>query len=253
MPHFAYSTINWGEHCDLAACFAEIRQSGWRAVELFAHTLDWLGTPKRLRALLGDLRAATLFGTIDLPASERQLTIHKNRIEYRAEVGATAYGLVGAARPRHRPPTTAELRELADACEAIAVYGAQQKVTVAYHPHTRCTVQFEDEIDQLLAHTRALTLCLDISHIAVVGEDPLAHLRKYRDRLGYVHLKDYGNGDFVELGRGTIGIDTPAFLRELDALRFNGPVVVEQSTSDVSAQQSAEINAAYLRGLGYTL
>ena len=55
----------------------------------------------------------------------------------------------------------------------------------------------------------------------------------------------------VELGQGTIGIDFAAILRELEEMRFRGWVVVEQSRSDVSPLASAQVNAAYLRRLGY--
>src|SRR5436305_213899 len=142
MLHFAYSTINWGDTCDLPTALAEIRQAGWGAVELFAHTLDWLGPRERLVDDLGGLTVATLF-----------------------------------------------------------------------------------------------------------GEDPIAHLRKYRPRTGYIHLKDWGRGKFVEMGRGTIGIDFPAILGELENQGFAGWVVIEQSTSDISPLHSAQINAEYLRGL----
>jgi inosose dehydratase len=253
MIKFAYSTINWGDTCDLRAAFDEIRQTGWGAVELFGHSLEWLGTPRRLAGLFEGLKPATLFGSVDLPSSDRQRTIHKNRIDFCAEIGATAYGLVGAGRPRSRPPNDAEMRDLADLCDDLAAHGAALGVAVAYHPHTRCTVQYEHEIDQLMALTKHLTLCLDVSHIAVVGEDPLAHIRKYRGRIGYLHLKDWGQGDFVELGRGIINIDFAACLRELEAQQFGGWVVIEQSTSEVSARHSAELNAAYLKGLGYAI
>ena len=253
MLKFAYSTINWGDTCDLAQTFSEIRQTGWRAVELFAHSLEWLGTPQRCTAMLGDLKAATLFGSVDLPANDQQRTVHKNRIEYCAAIGATAYGLVGAGRPRTRPPTTDEMRDLAGLCDDLAAHGKAFGVTVAYHPHTRCTVQTEAEIDQLMALTQHLTLCLDVSHIAVVGEDPVTQLHKYRQRLGYVHLKDWGHGDFTGLGFGTIGINFAACLRELEQQAFAGWVVVEQSLSEVSAQHSAQHNADFLKGLGYAI
>lgn len=60
------------------------------------------------------------------------------------------------------------------------------------------------EIDALMNETQVLKLCLDVSHIALVGEDPVAHLRKYRKRLGYVHLKDWVRGEFVDMGQGTL-------------------------------------------------
>jgi inosose dehydratase len=253
MLNFAYSTINWGDTCDLAQAFEEILQTGWDAVELFAHSLEWLGTPTRMRNLLGPLQAATLCHAIELPSTERGRAIHKNRIDFAAELGATAYGLFGASRPRQRPPSADEMRDLADLCDDLTAYGAARGVTVAYHPHTRCTVQTEAETDQLMALTQHLTLCLDVSHIAVVGEDPVKQLRKYRQRLGYVHLKDWGHGDFTELGRGTIGIDFAGCLRELEQQAFTGWVVVEQSLSDVSAQHSAQRNADFLKGLGYAI
>lgn len=250
---FSYSTINWGETPDLEAMFAEIRESGWRAVELFNHSLDWLGLPERVRDLLGGLQVATSFGSVSVPGTPDQLQVLKRRIEHAAALGAENFGLVGGARMRQRPPNEEEAAYLARACEELAVHGAALGVTVAYHPHTACTVETEAEIDRLLDQTKVLTLCLDNSHIALVDEDPVAHLRKYRERTSYVHMKDWARGAFAELGEGTIGIDFGGFLQELEAQSFPGWVVVEQSRSEVSPRRSAEVNAAYIRSLGYEL
>jgi len=253
MLHFAYSTINWGTTPDLTSMFVEIRTAGWRAVELFDHALDWLGPPDDLRKALGGLTVATSFGGIELPASDRHLTVHKRRIDYAACMGATAYGLVGAGRPRTNAPTASDLHALAQACEALAEYANTRGVIVAYHPHTRCTIETEGEIDALLNDTQHLSLCLDVSHIALVGEDPLSHLRKYRERLGYVHLKDWGRGEFTEMGTGTLGIDFAACLQELERQHFAGWCVVEHSVSAVAPIHSARANAAYVHKLGYAL
>ncbi len=250
---FAYSTINWDTTPDLPSVFDEIRAVGWRAVELFDISLDWLGTPDRLRRLLDGLAVATGFGGIDLAASQRHLTIHKRRIEYLAHMGATAYGLVGAGRPRAHPPSAEDIRSLARGCEDLAVFANDLGMAVAYHPHTRCTIENEREIDALMHQTQALTLCLDVSHIALVGEDPVGHLRKYRERLGYVHLKDWGQGEFVEIGQGILGIDFAACLRELEAQQFAGWCVVEHSVSAVSTLQSSQMNAQFLKDLGYEI
>ena len=249
MLHFAYSTINWGNTPDLHSMFAEIRAAGWHAVELFDHALDWLGTPDHLREALGGLQVATSFGSIELPASDKHLTIHKRRIDYAAHMGASAYGLVGAGRPRTNAPTADDIRALAQSCEALAEYAHARSMVVAYHPHTRCTIENEREIDALMNETKRLRLCLDVSHIALVGEDPVAHLRKYRERLGYVHLKDWGRGEFIEMGRGTLGIDFAACLRELESQGFAGWCVVEHSISAVSPLHSAQANAAFLDSL----
>lgn len=248
---FAYSTINWGTTPDLAAVAAEIRETGWRAVELFWHDLGWLGPPARLRETLGDLQVATLFGKAELPLTEEQATRMRHEIAYAAAVGASHYGLIGGTRLRYRPPTGEESAALAAFCEDLARFGESVGVQVAYHPHVACTVETEAEIDRLLDATQALTLCLDVSHIALVDEDPLAHWAKYASRTSYVHLKDWGRGKFVDIGDGTLNIDFAGFLAALEAAAFPGWVVVEQSRSDISPRHSAEVNAAAIRRLGY--
>jgi sugar phosphate isomerase/epimerase len=250
---FAYSTINWGTKPDLAPTFKDICDIGWQAVELFDHSLDWLGTPDYLRSVLSGLQVATSFGVVDVPVSAEQITIHKRRIDYAALFGAEMYGLVGGGRLRTRPPTAAEYSNLANACEELAVYGADKGVGLAYHPHVGCTIETEAEIDILLNETKQTQLCLDASHIGLVGEDPIAHLRKYQARTGYIHLKDWAAGKFVEMGQGTIGLDFAAILVELEAQKFTGWVVIEQSRSDVSPAESARINAKYLRDHHYSL
>jgi len=248
---FAYSTINWGTTPDLATVFTEIRESGWGAVELFWHDLGWLGPADHLRDALGDLQVATLFGKAELPITASQATRMRHEIAYAAEVGATHYGLIGGTRLRYRPPLAEEAASLAAFCDELARYGESLGVQVAYHPHVACTVETEAEIDRLLDATQALTLCLDVSHIALVDEDPLAHWAKYGSRTSYVHLKDWARGKFVEIGEGTLNIDFAGFLAALDAVSFPGWVVVEQSRSDISPRHSANVNAAALRRLGY--
>jgi inosose dehydratase len=250
---FAYSTINWGATCNLPAALADIRESGWGAVELFGHSLDLLGTPKSLGADLAGLIPATLFAGVELPDSELQRTKLRNQIRFASEIGAEAFGLVGGGRLRWRPPTMEEYAELASLCEGLAVFGRELGVIVSYHPHVACTIETSAEIDLLVNQTSELKLCLDASHIALVGEDPLSVLDTYWDRLGYIHLKDWGRGKFAELGRGTIDIDFPGILEELRRRAFTGWVVLEQSQSDVSPLESARINAAYLTGIGYDM
>lgn len=250
---FAYSTINWGATCDVPQALAEIRDAGWGAVELFGHSLDVLGTPNAVREALGNLVPATMFAGIEVPDSGLQRMKLRNQVRFAAEIGAGVFGLVGGGRLRYRPPSSEEYAAVASISEDLARYGQDLGVTVAYHPHVACTIETSEEIQLLLDQTEALTLCLDASHIALVDEDPIEVLDANWDRLGYVHLKDWGGGKFQELGRGTIGIDFGAILRHLVDRQFAGWVVLEQSQSDISPLESARINAAYLTALGYDI
>jgi inosose dehydratase len=250
---FAYSTINWSANCDIPSCLNEIRHSGWGAVELFGHSLDQLGTPATITRHLNGLIPATVFAGIELPVSDEQRKVLKNRIAFSAEIGAEQFGLVGGGRLRFRPPTESEYNELTDFCEELAVFAAELGVVVSYHPHVACTIETSEEIERMVTRSSVLQLCLDASHIALVDEDPIEVIDHYWDRLGYIHLKDWGRGKFQELGRGSIAIDFPAILDHLVQREFSGWVVLEQSTSEESPAKSAQINADYLTGLGYDI
>ncbi|HEY3341435.1 MAG TPA: hypothetical protein VGK81_05430 [Anaerolineae bacterium] len=70
---------------------------------------------------------------------------------------------------------------------------------------------------------------------------------------GYLPLKDWAKGAFIEMGRGTIGIDSPALLHELEQQPFSKWVVIEQSRCDGSPLRSAQVNAGYLHSIGYSI
>jgi inosose dehydratase len=250
---FAYSTINWGPTGDIPAALTDISRAGWGAVELFGHSLDHLGTPKLLLERMHGLVPATYFASIETATSKPQRTALRNQIRFAAEIGANAFGLVGGGRLRWRPPTSEEYGSVANICEELAVFGASLGVEVCYHPHVGCTIETSQEIELLMDHTKELKLCLDASHIALVGEDPLEVIGTWWDRLGYIHLKDWAAGKFVELGRGSLGIDFPAILQELQLRAFASWIVLEQSQSDISPFESARVNAAYLTAHGYEI
>ena len=81
-----------------------------------------------------------------------------------------------------------------------------------------------------------------------MNEDPVTQLDKYRARTSYIHMKDWAQGKFVELGEGSIGIDFPAILAWLDAQQFDGWIVIENSRSDISPAHSAQITSTHSSG-----
>ena len=137
-----------------------------------------------------------------VPVTDIQIELHQCRIDYAQAIGADAYGLVGGGRLRGRAPTVEEYAQLADFCEGLSHYGNPRGIVVAYHPHVGTTVESSPEIRQLLGRTEALRLCLNISHVALVGEYPLQAMAEFWDRIGYFHLKYWARGRFHELCQG---------------------------------------------------
>ena len=108
---------------------------------------------------------------------------------------------------------------------------------------------------------RKCKLCIDVSHSALWGYDPIASIRRYSDVLVYVHLQDYsgytgGDGnsydvDWVDVGAGNV-MDFPGIMSTLAELNYDRwitacPGMVE----DRSDEERMTVNRAYLRQLGY--
>lgn len=66
-------------------------------------------------------------------------------------------------------------------------YGAQ----LHYHEHADSHVETQAQIERFLDNTdpRYTSLCLDTGHVAYRGGDSVALIRKYPDRVGYIHIK----------------------------------------------------------------
>ena len=117
---------------------------------------------------------------------------------------------------------------------------------LCFHHHMGTVVQTSEETDRMMSSTdpRYVFLCYDTGHFTFAGEDPLAMLKKYVDRVGHVHLKDMRlpvveearkndwsflqavrNGAFTVPGDGDVDFD-PVFKVLADA-GYEGWLLVE--------------------------
>jgi len=79
---------------------------------------------------------------------------------------------------------TRPLSELADAC-------VRAGVTAAIHPEVGGPVATAGAVDDLLAASPALRVCIDTGHFWAAGDRNLPQLvRQWRERVAHVHLKD---------------------------------------------------------------
>jgi inosose dehydratase len=145
-------------------------------------------------------------------------------------------------------------------------------VTLHFHPHADSHVETQEQTERFLEETdpRYVSLCLDTGHLAYRRADGVAIIRKYPDRIGYVHIKqmdpaivaaaerdDLAFGQAVAMGasceppQGVPDIESvTAALLELDANLF---VIVEQDMYPVDfdvPKPIAERTYNYLRSVG---
>lgn len=139
-----------------------------------------------------------------------------------------------------------------------------------FHHHGAGFVETPGEIDRLMALTDPawVGLCFDTGHLRFGGGDPLATLRRHRERIWHVHFKDCSpavhqasrmngwnyfeslkHGIFCELGKGDVAFG--AVTEELRRTGYEGWIVVEQDVLPGmgAPREFARRNRDYLRTL----
>lgn len=145
-------------------------------------------------------------------------------------------------------------------------------LTPVFHPHAETHVEYEAQIEAFLAQTdpARVSLCLDTGHHAYRGGDPVSFMRRYHERIPYLHLKSVDRevqakveaeqtpfaravqaDMFVEPSQGAV--DFLAFRDVLREIDFNGWAIVEQDMYPAPFDKPLPIakrTRAYLRQIG---
>ncbi len=198
--------------------------------------------------------------------------------------GAKHLVLIDSISPR-RAPTAGRAAEAEQMSKAdwdgfvsrfrdIAKMGSEEfGLTVSLHPHAAGFMDFEAEVERLLAgiDPNMLKLCLDTGHSHYAGFDPVAFMKRHRGRLAYVHFKDIdpmvkadvvakrtdfyaacGQGIFCNLGIGMTNFK--AVQKLLLDTGYDGWCTVEQDcdpAGPTSPVDDARANRAYLRSINF--
>jgi inosose dehydratase len=176
-----------------------------------------------------------------------------------------------AGRPGVAPAATdAEWENMAAGIEGLARIAAEEfGLAAVFHPHAGTHVEFEDEIERLVAGVD-VPLCIDTGHCAYAGVDPVALYIRHAERVAYFHLKDVdgdrlesalarglsfeqavAKGVFCPLGDGVV--DFRALAAALAARDFHGWATVEQDrlpTDSTAPAEHAAASLAHLRQAG---
>lgn len=143
-------------------------------------------------------------------------------------------------------------------CDGLNRLGKLSKekygVALTFHHHMGTVVQMADEVERMMAGTdpEYVSLLFDSGHFAYCGEDPLAMVTKYADRIKHVHLKDIRPEvvekvkaekmsflDGVRAGAFTIpgdgGINFDPIFKVLEDSGYEGYMVVEAEQDPAKA------------------
>jgi inosose dehydratase len=240
----------------------EIVAAGYRAIE---RSSNFPTDPAEVRRLLGarGITFVAAWSWVDLFDRERH-SAEVARVtqfgEQMREIGAGTIILSDEMRPhriaiagRVTPAdalSDAEHRNFVDGLHRIGEALAARGLRTVYHPHAGTSVETRRETDRLLAalDPALVGYCPDTGHIAYAGDDPVAAIVDYADRVAHVHVKDVDQaklerartttadfmemvrlGVFTALGKGTV--DLRRAIRSLKDVGYDRWIVVEQDAA----------------------
>ena len=257
---FGYAAITWGGNDEQA--IADISAVGFPGIQLRSGVLSRFGDrPAELRDLLARHKltfVALSSGNVSIDPSveTRMLDEHVAHARFLRDAGGLYLQLIDE-RPRGRDIAAGDHERLGKVMTEIGKRTADLGIPIAYHPHLGSIGEKPGDIDRVLdaCDPRYVRLLLDVAHYQAGGGDPVAAIRKYADRLIFLHIKDLRGRQFVELGRGSV--DLRGVFAALRDVHFSGWAIVElDSVPDKGGtpKESAEISKRYLRDvIGATL
>ena len=129
----------------------------------------------------------------------------------------------------------------------------EYQIRVAIHNHGPEDKNFptpESVHEAIRPLDRRVGLCIDVGHSARAGVDVVASIRKYKDRLIDVHIKDlrdlHGHTD-CEVGKGVLPISE--ILKALRAIRYADCLSLEYEADPDNPVAGMRASLAYIRGV----
>lgn len=234
-----------------------IAAAGFSGIELFdGNLLPYEGKMSFLRKTVEshDLEVAAVYsgGHFIYPdAHSDEVARFERSIGLAAEAGARHFVLGGGA-VRSGGRAESDYSTMAELLDKISERAHMEGLKASYHPHLGSLAESPSQIDSLLAES-AIGLCADVAHLAAGGADPAEVIRRYSDRLEYVHLKDLepDTHSFVPLGKGSL--DIADIVRAIVDSGYRDWITIEldgySGDPDSAVQDNYDLLEGHLQGL----
>ncbi|PWU03042.1 MAG: sugar phosphate isomerase [Bacteroidetes bacterium] len=225
----------------------DIAEAGYTGFEIFdGNLMQYKDKKEELLKLMNDY-SLTLIGVytggnfIFPDILEEELLKIESVAAFASGLGAE-HLVVGGGAVRTNGILESDYTALGNALNKVVEIAEKYNLIPSYHPHLGTNVQAPAQLDKLMPLT-TINLCPDTAHIEAGGGDPVEVMKKYIDRIKYVHFKDYENGEFVPLGKGHQKFDE--MVKILDEAQYDGWITVELD-SYLDPKLGAEISRQYL-------
>ncbi len=134
-----------------------------------------------------------------------------------------------------------------DTCRKAVKTAASKGLTICYHAHAHEFQKLNDKyyLDILLKELPAMAFEADTCWIQQGGEDVIAYMKKYADRIPLLHVKDVtAEGQITELGNGVIDFKAVADFAKINDIPW---LSYEQDISSLPGLDSAIVSIKHLK------
>jgi inosose dehydratase len=235
------------------AALRDIAAAGYEGVELFdGNLIEYENRPDELRQLLGEtqleLVAVYSGANFIFPEILREELWKISRAAALAARLDAEHLVVGGGAQRVHGASEEDYARLAEGLEQVVAIAAEHGLRASYHPHLSTIVENPEQLDKVMDRSR-IDFCPDTAHLVAGGGDPAELIRRYADRISYVHLKDFTAEPFAFLPLGRGEIDFAAILDELERAGYDGWLTVELDEYDGAPVDAARESRKYLDAL----
>jgi inosose dehydratase len=142
--------------------------------------------------------------------------------------------------------TASDLRDFARTLSALGQEAADRGLVLSLHHHYQQPVMHRDDFDVFFSAARHVGLTVDTAHLAKSGITDIPGLiRDFGGVIDNIHAKDYADGEFRILGRGTL--DFESIMTALRDIGYGGWLCVDEE-SPASLTEGLRASQEYLRG-----
>lgn len=232
---------------DFRGTLRRVAAMGYEGVEFAGYG----GIPaEEMRELLTELHLQAVGSHVSLQRLQKNLD---EELAYMKAIGSR-YIVCPALPPEYRSDKEGWQQVYSQFSE-IGKKAQEQGLHFGYHNHA---FEFEVEWDGQFAFDHLfeslapewLMMEMDAGWVQYAGQDPLAYIRKYSDRLPLLHIKDYVNHaqadfiDTVELGQGELPLHE--IIKEAAAAKVEW-LIVEQDRCKNPSIQAVETSIDWLK------
>jgi sugar phosphate isomerase/epimerase len=220
----------------LPQIFSDMKYAGLDGVETMEHPLRYEATTKIIRELIDQYQLPLIGSSYGAQMWDRSkyneiLEDVENIMGNMESVKARTFG-VSVGHPSGRIKTEVELDTQAELLKKLIAVGESKGIVLNLHNHTYEVENNLFDLKGTLKRIQDIKLGPDLNWLLRAKVDPISFLKKYKDNIVFIHLRDQlSNGKWPEsLGEGNV--DFKEIGDTLKTIGFKGDIIIELAHED---------------------